>query len=147
MCECYVGCSVSTAMMLRHREETVYIIGIARLGKYILTLFSVQTSNTVLKCWTVTCMVQIKPYCPWPVFNIHVTLSSDQSRCKLIGPAGGCLVISAHPPLHSLTDGQTVDIIAIRGYNDVLFSVEILILQFPFPDPASVPIFRQLCGQ
>ena len=53
LCECYVGCSVSTGMMLRHREETVYIIGIARLGKYILTLFSVQTSNTVLKCWTV----------------------------------------------------------------------------------------------
>ena len=59
LCECYVGCSVSTGMMLRHREETVYIIGIARLGKYILTLSSVQTSNTVLKCWTVTCMVQL----------------------------------------------------------------------------------------
>ena len=49
-----------------------------------------------------------------PVFNIHVTRSSDQSRCKLIGPAGGSLVISAHPPLHSLTDGQTVDT-ATRG--------------------------------
>ena len=59
LCECYVGCSVSTGMMLRHREETVYIIGIARLGKYILTLSYVQTSNTVLKCWTVTCMVQL----------------------------------------------------------------------------------------
>ena len=149
LCECYVGCSVSTGMMLRHREETVYIIGIARLGKYILTLSSVQTSNTVLKCWTVTCMVQTKPCCPWPVFNIHVTRSSDQSLCKLIGPAGGSLVISAHPLIHSLTDGQAVD--TAKGGNIwrilVLFSVEILILQFLFPDPASVPIFRQLCGQ
>ena len=78
LCECYVGCSVSTGMMLRHQEETVYIIGIARLGKYILTLFYVQTSNTVSKCWTVTCMVQTKPYCPWPgqclIFMLHEVL-------------------------------------------------------------------------